>query len=118
MHSADPFTGPEYLGNSLGWNTWYITIGVDIKPVQNFSQLEDNETASAVFCYGTRRMVFVLHVIVMSSAFFNPSFAFSSHLAFMNPPDVGVMGKRTQVLLQCYGTTEQEVMAVLCGGLN
>ncbi|XP_010764463.1 serine/threonine-protein kinase LMTK1-like, partial [Notothenia coriiceps] len=35
--------------------------------------------ASAVFCYGTRRMVFVLHVIVMSSAFFNPSFAFSSH---------------------------------------
>lgn len=24
-------------------------------------------------------MVFALHVIVMSSAFFNPSFAFSSH---------------------------------------
>ncbi|XP_074512619.1 serine/threonine-protein kinase LMTK1 isoform X1 [Sebastes fasciatus] len=27
----------------------------------------------------SRRMVFALHVIVMSSAFFNPSFAFSSH---------------------------------------
>ena len=26
-----------------------------------------------------RRMLFALHVIVMSSAFFNPSFAFSSH---------------------------------------
>lgn len=35
--------------------------------------------ALAVFCNATRRMVFALHVIVMSSAFFNPSFAFSSH---------------------------------------
>ncbi|XP_070779056.1 serine/threonine-protein kinase LMTK1 [Enoplosus armatus] len=35
--------------------------------------------AFAVFCNAARRMVFALHVIVMSSAFFNPSFAFSSH---------------------------------------
>ncbi|KAG8006920.1 Serine/threonine-protein kinase LMTK1 [Nibea albiflora] len=35
--------------------------------------------ACAVFCNAPRRMVFALHVIVMSSAFFNPSFAFSSH---------------------------------------
>lgn len=35
--------------------------------------------ASAAFRKETRRMVFALHVIVMSSAFFNPSFAFSSH---------------------------------------
>ncbi|KAM9745799.1 serine/threonine-protein kinase LMTK1 isoform 1-T1 [Menidia menidia] len=33
----------------------------------------------ALCCIATRRMVFALHVIVMSSAFFNPSFAFSSH---------------------------------------
>lgn len=33
-----------------------------------------------VFCKAaSRRMRFALHVTVMSSAFFNPSFAFSSH---------------------------------------
>ncbi|CAB1424285.1 unnamed protein product [Pleuronectes platessa] len=76
-----------------------------------------------VFCDAARRMVFALHVIVMSSAFFNPSFAFSSHfdtglrysvpigkLAFNPPLGAGADAwqRTTQVLLQCYGTTEQE----------
>ncbi|KAF7643899.1 hypothetical protein LDENG_00231540 [Lucifuga dentata] len=38
-----------------------------------------SKKALAVFCNATKGMVFALHVIVMSSAFFNPSFAFSSH---------------------------------------
>ncbi|XP_047426874.1 serine/threonine-protein kinase LMTK1 isoform X2 [Mugil cephalus] len=49
-------------------------LSMEREPVVNIPDSNESCTASA-----RRRMVFTPHMIVMSSAFFNPSFAFSSH---------------------------------------
>ncbi|XP_070703573.1 serine/threonine-protein kinase LMTK1 [Pempheris klunzingeri] len=87
MDPAGSFSGPESLSIHVGVTC--CPAACDPQPgtsppasllASDLVGCQYKEVCFLLFsCNAARRMLFALHVIVMSSAFFNPSFAFSSH---------------------------------------